>query len=125
MSTPSASPGRPWGTTGLEILAPGDFSQGQLKRSGVYVVCFGAEWCPVTRRFMPKFLALRGRLHGALAIADITDLQNPLWDDFRIRITPSIIVFRDGTQLLRLDGKRFFGLRDADLAKLESGLAAG
>ncbi|MFZ0829658.1 MAG: thioredoxin family protein [Thermoplasmata archaeon] len=112
----------PWSTTGLEVLGPRDFSGGRLQRSGTNVVCFSAEWCPVTRRFMPKFLALRGTLPALLMIADITDLKSPLWDDFHIRITPSIIVYREGEVFLRLDGRRFFGLRDPDMAKLAMAL---
>jgi hypothetical protein len=121
---PPTESGNPWGTTGLEILGPVDFHDGQLKRPGTYVVCFAAEWCPVTRRFMPKFLALRGTAEAMYAIADITDLHSPLWDDFRIRITPSIIVYRDEKVLLRLDGRRFFGLRESDLVKLGTALAS-
>jgi thioredoxin-like negative regulator of GroEL len=112
----------PWAGTGLEVLGPGDFSDGRLNRPGTFVVCFAAEWCPVTRRFMPKFLGLRGTLPAQIILADITDLKNPLWDDFRIRITPSIIVFREGEVLLRLDGRRFFGLKDAELARLTASL---
>jgi Thioredoxin len=117
---PGASP---WATTGLEVLHRTDFSDSRLNRPETYVVCFGAAWCPITRRFMPNFLALKDRIPATLAIADITDLQEPLWDDFRIRITPSIIVFRDGEILLRLDGRRFFGITKSELAKLQRALA--
>lgn len=112
----------PWSSTGLEVLREGDFSGGRLNRTGVYVVCFGAEWCPITRRFMPKFVAAQGRLRGKLAIADITEMESPLWDTFRIRITPSILVFRDGEVLTRLDGVRFLGVTAKAFAKLESSL---
>ena len=69
---------------------------------------------------MPKFVALNGTLAARVAIADITDRNDPLWDVFRIRITPSIIVFRDGNVQMRLDGRRFFGISDSDLTKLKS-----
>lgn len=113
---------RSWSSTGLEILGEKDFSGTHLNRPGLFVVCFGATWCPPTRRFMPKFVAERGKMGGTLAIADITDLDSPLWDVFNVRITPSIIVFRDGEIQSRLDGKRFIGISTSALAQLESSL---
>lgn len=112
-----------WAAAGLEVLANVDFVDGRLHRPGSYVVCFGAEWCRVTRRFVPRFVELREKLPSAFAIADITDLKNPLWDEFRIRITPSIIVFRDGEALLPVDGRRFLGITKSQLATLEQALA--
>lgn len=113
---------RSWTDTGLEVLGEKDFSGTRLNRPGVVVVCFGATWCPVTRRFMPRFVAERPRLSGTLAVADITDLNSTLWDTFHIRITPSIIVFRDGEIRTRVDGKRFFGITTSALTQLESTL---
>ena len=113
---------RSWADTGLEVLGESDFSGTHLKRPGLFVVCFGATWCPVTRRFMPRFLDERMKLSGTLAVADITDLNSTLWDTFHIRITPSIIVFRDGEIRTRVDGKRFFGIGTSALSKLETAL---
>lgn len=111
---------RSWASTGLPVLGERDFSGTHLNRPGVFVVCFGAVWCPVTRRFMPKFVGERGRIEGTLAVADITETRSPLWDIFRIRITPSIIVFRDGEIQTRVDGRRFIGITGSALAKLET-----
>lgn len=113
-----------WAAAGVEVLVTKDFENGQLNRSGTYVVCFAAAWCPVTRRFMPKFIAQKSAMRGTLAIADITDLKDPLWDVFRIRITPSIVVFRDGVEHLRADGKRFLGVTGGALEKLQERLAS-
>jgi hypothetical protein len=112
-----------WNSTGLEILRPEDFSAAHLNRPGRYIVCFGATWCPITLRFMPKFVARRDRLRGTLAIADITDNSSPLWDVFRVRITPSILVFEDGEVASRVDGERIIGISGAALASLDKGLA--
>jgi hypothetical protein len=112
----------PWADSGLEVLRSSDFSGPRLNRSGTVAVCFGAEWCPITRRFIPKFFARQAALGVPLAIADITDLNDPLWDTFRIRITPSVIVFRDGAMLLRMDGRRFLGITHADMNRLEAAL---
>lgn len=109
---------RDWESTGLEVLRANDFETTLLKRDGVYAVCFGATWCRPTRSFVLKFVARNGRLPAKLAIADITDWNDPLWDSFRIKITPTMVVFRDGTPVGRFDGLRFIGLRDSDLDRL-------
>jgi len=113
---------RSWEATGLEVLREGDFSGVHLNRPGVYVVCFGATWCPVTRRFIPRFVAEKGKVGGTLAIADITDTDGPLWDTFRIRITPSVLVFREGEIHSRVDGRRFFGISSSELSRLVDSL---
>jgi thioredoxin-like negative regulator of GroEL len=115
----------PWASSGIEVLRTKDFLAQRLNRTGTYVVCFAAEWCPVTRRFMPKFVARKDALDGTLAIADITDTNDPLWDDFRIRITPSIVVFRDGMERTRIDGRRFIGITHSKMGRLEEGLRPG
>ncbi|MGA8302275.1 MAG: thioredoxin domain-containing protein [Thermoplasmata archaeon] len=112
----------PWSSWGLEVLRTPDFRDGKLNRVGTYVVCFGAHWCSATRRFVPKFAAARGELAGTPAIADITDLKDPLWEAFQIRISPSILVFRDGSVQMRVDGKRYFGISRGAMARLEDAL---
>ena len=62
-------------------------------------------------------------MHGTLAIADITDLNDALWDVFHIKITPSIVVFRDGAVWTRTDGMRFLGITHSALTKLQESLA--
>lgn len=111
---------RPWTDTGLEILKEDDFEGTRLKRPGTHIVCFGAEWCPFTRRFIPRFVAAQDQLRGALAIADLTETKSPLWETFRIRIVPTLIVFREGEVLTRVDGKRFVGISAPALGDLAS-----
>jgi len=115
---------RSWESTGLEVLRATDFEGTHLKREGTYAVCFGATWCRPTRGFVPKFVARNGGLPARLAIADITDWDDPLWDSFRIKITPTMMVFREGAPVGRLDGRRFVGLRDSDMDRLRELLEA-
>jgi hypothetical protein len=51
-------------------------------------------------------------------MADITSLDDPLWDSFPIRITPTMAVFQDGTLVGRFNGRRLLGLRNSDLDRL-------
>jgi thioredoxin 1 len=111
---------RSWESTGLEVLRTNDFESHQLKREGTYVVCFGATWCRPTRRFVPKFVALNGSLPAKFAMADITEWGDPLWNSFGIKITPTIVAFRDGREIGRIDGRRFAGIRDSELDQLNA-----
>jgi hypothetical protein len=113
-----------WSSTGLEVLLTADFPAGRLDRPGTYVVCFAAEWCPVTRRFMSRYVPLKAVLSVQVAIADITNRDDPLWDVFQVRITPSIIVFRDGTLVQRFDGRRFLGVTNGDLTTLREAFSS-
>ena len=67
---------------------------------------------------MPKFVARNGRLPATVAIADITDWDDPLWDSFRIKITPTVLAFRDGSPVGRFDGRRMLGLGESHLDRL-------
>ncbi|MGA8274977.1 MAG: thioredoxin family protein [Thermoplasmata archaeon] len=107
-----------WESLGLEVLRTNDFEGTRLRRDGTYIVCFGATWCPATRRFAPKFTSRNGRIPARLAMADITSLDDPLWDSFPIKITPTMAVFQDGTMVGRFNGRRILGLRNSDLDRL-------
>jgi thioredoxin-like negative regulator of GroEL len=107
-----------WETTGLEVLRTADFEATNLKRDGLYAVCFGATWCRPTRHFVPKFVGRSGHSPGKFAMGDITDRNDPLWDSFQIRITPTMVVFLDGRPMGRFDGRRFIGLREPDLDRM-------
>jgi hypothetical protein len=113
-----------WESTGLELLKEADFDGTRLKREGRYAVCFAATWCPPTRHFVPMFVGRNGTLPVHFAIADITDLEDPLWDTFRIKITPTMAVFREGKLTSRFDGRRFIGLRKGDLDRLGNFVAS-
>jgi thioredoxin-like negative regulator of GroEL len=109
-----------WEGLGVEVLHTSDFVGTQLKREGTYAVCFGATWCPPTRAFVPKFVARAGRLPATLAIADITDWDDPLWDSFRIKISPTMVAFQDGGPVGRFDGRRMLGLGESHLDELSA-----
>lgn len=106
---------RSWASAGLEVLGPADFDGDRLRRQGRYVVTFGATWCSPTRHFVPKFKEWSKEVDAIPAIADITELESPLWDVFRIKITPTVVCFLDGSAAFRSDGRRWIGIRARDL----------
>jgi len=103
----------------MESLTRDRFEGLSLRRPGRYVVVFTADWCPFCRAFLPEFSALEGQPGFHAAEANLTDLENPLWEQFDIEIVPTIIVFRDGEVTLRIDGVSGVGLgpRDVDRAR--------
>jgi hypothetical protein len=103
-----------WEGAGIEVLDAEAFEGTCLERNGGSAVGFGATWCLPTRGFVPKFVARTDRLGARTVLADIPDLESPLWDTFSIQRTPTIVVFRDGRTAERLDGRRIVGLRNSD-----------
>jgi thioredoxin-like negative regulator of GroEL len=114
-----------WEGRGVEVLTDQDFRGRHLDRPGTYAVCFAATWCPPTQAFVPLFLARKSQVPCTFALADLTDMDTPLWEDFQIEITPTLLLFRSGEPVGRWDGRPMEGLsaRDLDLlAKTVRGL---
>lgn len=106
----------------LERLRPRDFQGTRFVRSGTWAVAFLADWCPFCRRFAPEFARLAG--HGfRLAMADVSSEESPLWDRFAIEVIPTVLVFRDGRLIFRVDGRYMEGLDSNDLAAISSAAA--
>lgn len=67
--------------------------------SGRIAVLFTADWCGYCRRFAPHFAKVPGGL-----VVDISDDDDPLWDDLHIRVVPTVIVFEDAKPVARWAG---------------------
>ena len=109
----------------LERLGAADFDGEQLRRPGTWAVAFSADWCPFCRAFEPEFEKLRGSGSFEVAIADMTDMETPLWERFQVDVVPTVVVFRDGKPSFRRDGKLGRGLADSDLTAVRQELARG
>jgi len=95
------------------------FEGRRLRRPGVVAVAFLADWCPFCRAFRPHFSRL-GRNEGWSAlVADVSSEENPLWDEFHLEVLPTVVVFREGRAILRVDGVPGVGLGRSDLRAIE------
>lgn len=77
---------------------------------------FTTSWCPFCRRFKPKFLDCAAENPEVrLAMVYIDDYENPLWDEYRVDVVPTLVVFDGGRPVFRRDGVLGAGLGDSDL----------
>jgi len=80
------------------------------------LVLFLASWCPFCRAFKPTFEKETTNSKEFIpAMAFLDEEDNPMWEEYGIRTTPTVIYFKNGQALQRLDGVAGEGL---DRAKL-------
>lgn len=92
----------------LPHLAPGDFDGLALKRPGIWLVEFGAAWCPPCRLIEPILESMALAHAGALGVAQIDgDAESELASRFGVRGLPTLLLFRDGEVI----GQRVGALR--------------
>jgi thioredoxin 1 len=109
----------------LERIGAEAFDGLRLARSGTWTVAFLADWCPFCQEFEPTFSALAALPGISLLVADLTDEESPLWDRFRIAVVPSVIVFRDGEPVFRVDGRSGYGLDGKDIGSIRAAALDG
>lgn len=88
------------------------------------VVCFYADWCGFCRAFMPTFEEKAPALPVDAAAANISDYGDRRWTRFDIDAVPTLIAFRDGEIIARVDGPQGRGLRAEDVDRLIETLPA-
>jgi thioredoxin 1 len=93
-------------------LGTADFEGKRLKRTGTLAVLFAAEWCPFCRRFTSIFDSVLSSKGISRGLVDLSDLENPLWEEFDIDVVPSVMVFREGELVYRIEGILGRGLPD-------------
>jgi thioredoxin-like negative regulator of GroEL len=95
-----------------------DFDQQRLKRSGRFAVMFAAQWCGFCQAFKPTFLSSLANQDLQLALVDLSDWENQLWEVFDVKVIPTVVCFVDGKIIVRKDGKLGVGLSAADMRDL-------
>jgi thioredoxin 1 len=99
----------------MERVGADQFDGEQLRRTGIWVVGFLADWCPFCRAFVPSLEALGKANDGRVLFADLTDESSPLWEEFNVDVVPTVVVFREGKPTFRRDGRLGRGLGNADV----------
>jgi thioredoxin-like negative regulator of GroEL len=84
-----------------------------ITEPGPHLVVLAAKWCGFCSRFIDQAKALQNDVQ--LTLIDADDPDESLWDDYNVKIVPTLFVFRDGQITFRRDGRSFAGLKVADL----------
>ncbi len=94
-------------------LLPNDFKDGKLLRNEKIAIFFYAEWCPYWRK---SFEHLKSLEESKLKVfrVDLSDEDNALWASLKIRIVPTLIIYKEGTEIWRANGISMVGLRKRD-----------
>jgi thioredoxin-like negative regulator of GroEL len=81
------------------------------------VAVFEATWCGFCRMFTEILKSYNAPKDSReVDVIDTDSGDGSLWDKYRIDIVPTIIVFREGKEIFRRDGKSMRGLSEEDLA---------
>ncbi len=94
-------------------LQPNDFKGATLLKNEKSLVFFYTEWCPFCRK---SFHLLKSLDESQLKVfkVDLSDENNPLWDSLKIKIVPTLIAFKSGTEFWRANGISMVGLKKKD-----------
>jgi thioredoxin 1 len=102
----------------LEVTTVADFRREVEGSEEPTVVMFTTSWCPFCRRFKPRFVEAATKADIRCAMVYIDDWENPLWDEYRIDVVPTLVLFENGKPVYRRDGVLGRGLGDHDLTAI-------
>jgi len=80
-----------------------------LKDKKEFFVLFYASWCPFSQAFLPKFIESAKKseqCHKRIVIDD----KDELVEKYDINVYPTVLYFKDGKVIKRLDGVPHEGL---------------
>lgn len=79
------------------------------------VVLFATNWCGYCSRFLRIATVQESPPELEMKLVDADDPDESLWDDFEIKLVPTLVIFESGQQLFRRDAVPGIGLRPQDL----------
>ena len=89
--------------------------ESRVKTPGRHLVVFAAKWCGFCSRFIDQAKSLQNTSAVNILLVDVDEPDESLWDEYSIKIVPTVLVFEGGKTVFRRDGKSFAGLKMSDL----------
>jgi thioredoxin-like negative regulator of GroEL len=105
----------------LERLAPADV-QARIQSTPRLLVLFEADWCGYSAMFRPEFEAYAATGSVPAVIADFTHAPDPEWDAFHVATVPTVILYEDGEEIARINGRAIVGIRKKDFRALTANI---
>ena len=100
--------------SGLQLLQTSDFEGRDLKRDGKALVFFYAKWCPYCRAACKETGCIMDKDDYKAYAVDLSDDDNPLWEQLGLDVVPTLIGYKDGEETYRKQAARMVGLRRSD-----------
>jgi thioredoxin-like negative regulator of GroEL len=88
-----------------------------LKTEKDVIALFYSSYCFFSQEFLPVFEEYAARASGANCRIDVAVVED-CGDAYAIEVTPTVLVFRDGKVVRRLNGELGEGLNEEQLADL-------
>lgn len=79
------------------------------------LVLFAAHWCGYCSRFLDVARNYEAHENAEIILVDTDDPDESLWDDYKIRLVPTLIVLDSGKELFRREAVIGPGLREPQL----------
>lgn len=91
-----------------------------LSPKGKSAVLYITSHCPYSRAFKPKFEKYAEKNKGKyeFAIVYLDDYECPLWNEHNVKVVPTVVVYENGKECRRMDGRAGEGLNEDDLSVL-------
>lgn len=86
-----------------------------MKSGGPKLVLFAANWCGYSTRFLEVARKYNPPDEAQLFLVDTDDPDESLWDDYNIRLVPTLVVIESGRELFRKEAVPGPGLRESQL----------
>lgn len=79
------------------------------------IILFAADWCGYCSRFIQLVRDADIQYDRPIYLVDVDDPDETLWDIYRIKLVPTLIVIVHGEEIMRREGRIGAGLRQDDL----------
>ncbi len=93
------------GVAAIETITSGEVDSRVLEASGLAVLDFYQQSCPPCHVLEPRLERVAGEYEGRVPVYRVDiDTDMPAAERFNVMSIPTVLVFRDGREIERLDG---------------------